>query len=300
MSNPSNPHGSPEGTPVMSVLLLLIAMSSIQAGASLAKTLFHSVGAPGAVALRTALATLMLGVVLRPWRARLTAASWPSLAVYGVSLGVMNFLYYMALRTVPLGITVALEFTGPLAVAVLSSRRPVDFVWIALAAAGLSLLLPIGHTQAAIDPTGALFALGAGACWALYIVFGQKAGAAYGAQAVALGSIIASVIVVPIGIAGAGSTLLSAAVLPYGLAIALLSTALPYTLEMIALTRLPARTFGILMSIEPVFGALFGWVMLHELLAAVQWAAIGMIIVASIGTTWTAAAKRQSPVPMPE
>jgi inner membrane transporter RhtA len=212
----------------------------------------------------------------------------------------MNFLYYMALRTVPLGITVALEFTGPLLVAVLSSRRPVDFVWAALAAAGLSLLLPIGHTQGAIDPTGALFALGAGACWALYIVFGQKAGTAYGAQAVALGSVIASIIVVPIGIAEAGATLLSPAALAYGLAIGLLSTALPYTLEMIVLTRLPARTFGILMSIEPVFGALAGWAMLHELLAAVQWAAIAMIIVASIGTTWTAAAKRQSPVPMPE
>ena len=296
MSNPRNPQGSP----VMYVLLLLIAMSSIQAGASIAKTLFHSVGAPGAVALRTALATLMLALVLRPWRARVTADSWPALAVYGVSLGVMNFLYSMALRTVPLGITVALEFTGPLLVAVLSSRRPVDFVWIALAAAGLSLLLPIGHTQGAIDPTGALFALGAGACWALYIVFGQKAGAAYGAQAVALGSVIASIIVVPIGIAEAGATLLSPAALAYGLAIGLLSTALPYTLEMIVLTRLPARTFGILMSIEPVFGALAGWAMLHELLAALQWAAIAMIIVASIGTTWTATAQRQSPVPIPD
>lgn len=284
----------------MSVLLLLIAMGSIQAGASLAKTLFHSVGAPGAVALRTALATLMLVAVLRPWRARVTAASWPSLAVYGVSLGVMNFLYYMALRTVPLGITVALEFTGPLVVAVLSSRKPVDFIWVALAAAGLSMLLPIGHTQGAIDPTGASFALGAGACWALYIVFGQKAGAAYGAQAVALGSVIASMIVVPIGIAEAGAMLLFPTALAYGLAIGLLSTALPYTLEMIVLTRLPARTFGILMSIEPVFGALIGWAMLHELLAALQWAAIAMIILASIGTTWTATAQPQSPVPIPE
>lgn len=291
---------SPQGSPVTSVLLLLVAMSSIQAGASLAKTLFHTVGAAGAVALRTALATLMLAIVLRPWRARFTAASWPALAVYGVSLGVMNFLYYLALRTVPLGITVSLEFTGPLAVAVLSSRRAIDFLWIALAAAGLTLLLPIGHTQASIDPTGALFALGAGACWALYIVFGQKAGAAYGPQAVALGSVIAAIIVVPVGIAEAGATLLKAAVLPYGLAIALLSTALPYSLEMIALTRLPARTFGILMSIEPVFGALFGWVMLHELLSGVQWTAIAMIILASIGTTWTATARRASPVPMPE
>jgi len=295
-----SPVRGPRGSPVTPVLLLLIAMSSIQVGASLAKTLFHSVGASGAVALRTALAALMLAVVLRPWRARVPAASWPALAVYGTSLGVMNFLYYLALRTVPLGITVALEFTGPLLVAVLTSRRPVDFLWIALAAAGLSLLLPISHAGAAIDPTGAAFALAAGACWALYIVFGQKAGAALGAQAVALGSVIAAIIIVPIGTATAGSALLSSAALPYGLAIALLSSALPYTLEMLALTQLPARTFGILMSIEPVFGALIGWVMLHELLSAVQWTAIALIILASIGTTWTATARQASPVPVPD
>jgi inner membrane transporter RhtA len=280
--------------------MLLIAMSSIQAGASLAKTLFPLVGAAGAVALRTAFATLMLAIVLRPWRVRFTTAAWPTLAVYGVSLGVMNFLYYMALRTVPLGITVSLEFTGPLAVAVLSSRRAIDFLWIATAAAGLSMLLPIGHMQASIDLVGALFALGAGACWALYIVFGQKAGAVYGPQAVALGSIIAAVIVIPIGIAEAGATLLTVSALPYGLAIAFLSTALPYTLEMIALIRLPARTFGILMSVEPVFGALFGWVMLHEVLTGMQWIAICMIILASIGTTLTAVTQQTTPVPMPE
>jgi inner membrane transporter RhtA len=297
MSSPSAPR---QGTSPGSVLLLLIAMASIQAGASLAKTLFHSVGASGAVALRTALATVMLCVVLRPWRVKLTGGSLTALGIYGVSLGVMNFLYYQALRTLPLGITVALEFTGPLAVAVLSSRRPVDFLWIVLAAAGLALLLPIAGAQANVDLTGALFALGAGACWAMYIVFGQKAGADYGPQAVALGSVIASIIVVPVGIAAAGTRLLSVAALPYGLAIALLSTAFPYTLEMIALTRLPTRTFGILMSIEPVFGALAGWVMLREQLAVVQWLAIGLIILASIGTTWTATAQRASPVPMPE
>jgi len=289
-----------QGSYLMSVLLLLVAMSSIQAGASLAKTLFHSVGAPGAVALRTALATLMLVLALRPWRTRITSGSWRALAVYGVSLGLMNFLYYLALRTLPLGITVAIEFTGPLTVAVLSSRRPIDFLWIVLAAAGLALLLPIGHAQANVDPRGAVFALGAGACWALYIVFGKKAGADYGAQAVALGSVIASIIVVPIGVAEAGATLLAPTALRYGAAIALLSTALPYTLEMIALTRLPARTFGILMSIEPVFGALAGWVMLHEQLALVQWIAIGMVILASIGTTWSASARPGGPVPMPD
>jgi len=291
---------SGRGRYLASVVLLLVAMGSIQIGASFAKTLFHSVGAAGAVALRTALATLMLVVVLRPWRAKLAHGSWGALAVYGVSLGVMNLLYYMALRTLPLGITVSIEFAGPLTVAVLTSRRGLDFLWIGLAAAGLALLLPIGPSQGNVDPIGVLFALGAGACWALYIVFGQKAGADYGAQTVALGSVIASIIVVPIGVTAAGATLFSAAVLPYGLAIALLSTALPYTLEMIALTRLPARTFGILMSAEPVFGALVGWAMLREQLSVAQWAAITLIILASIGTSWTATAQRASPVPMPE
>jgi len=297
MSSPESPR---QGSYPGSVLLLLIAMASIQAGASLAKTLFQSVGAPGAVALRTALATVMLCAVLRPWRTKLTGGSWAALGIYGVSLGVMNFLYHQALRTLAPGITVSLEFTGPLAVAVFSSRRPVDFLWIALAAAGLVLLLPLARAQPNVDLTGALFALGAGACWAMYIVFGQKAGADYGAQAVAYGSVIASFIVVPVGIVTAGPRLLSAAALPYGLANALLSTALPYSLVMIALTRLPARTFGILMSIEPVIGALVGWAMLHEQLAVAQWVAISMIILASIGTTWTATAQRTSPVPMPE
>jgi inner membrane transporter RhtA len=288
------------GRYLISIILLLIAMGSIQIGASFAKTLFHSVGAAGAVALRTALATLMLVAVLRPWRTRLAQGSWTALALYGVSLGVMNLLYYLALRTLPLGITVSIEFTGPLAVAVLCSRRAIDFLWIGLAAAGLTLLLPLSQGHGNVDSTGALFALGAGACWALYIVFGQKAGADYGPQTVAFGSVIASLIVVPIGVGQAGGRLLAPAVLPYGLAIALLSTALPYTLEMMALTRLPARTFGILMSIEPVFGALVGWTMLHEQLSFAQWAAIGMIILASIGTTWTATAHTSSPVPMPE
>ncbi len=295
----SDPH-SARRQYLLSIVLLLIAMGSIQVGASFAKTLFHSVGASGAVALRTALATLMLVAVLRPWRARLGAGSWTALAIYGVSLGVMNLLYYLALRTLPLGITVSIEFIGPLTVAVLSSRRAVDFLWIALAAAGLALLLPLGQSHGTVDSGGVRFALGAGTCWALYIVFGQRAGADYGPQAVALGSIIASLIVVPVGIAQAGASLLSPAALPYGLAIALLSTALPYTLEMMALTRMPSRTFGILMSIEPVFGALVGWAMLHERLSSMQWTAITLIILASIGTTRTATAQHPAPVPMPE
>src|SRR5215472_1154160 len=138
-----NPRPTQQRSYLISIILLLVAMGSIQTGASLAKTLFQSVGASGAVALRTALATVLLVLALRPWRTRITSGSWRALAVYGVSLGVMNFLYYQALRTLPLGITVAIEFTGPLTVAVISSRRPVDFLWILLAAAGLALLLPI-------------------------------------------------------------------------------------------------------------------------------------------------------------
>jgi inner membrane transporter RhtA len=285
---------------VLPVALILIAMASIQAGASLAKTLFQSVGAPGAVALRTVLATIILVLAMRAWRTRISARTWRSLCAYGVSLGVMNLLYYLALSRIPLGITVSLEFTGPLAVALLSSRRAVDFLWILLAAIGLYLLLRGGSSAQAIDPVGVVLALGAGACWALYIVFGQRTGADFGAQAVALGSVIASVIVVPIGVADAGAALLTRPALELGLAIALLSTALPYTLEMVALTRMPARTFGILMSVEPACGALAGWALLREHLAASQWAAIALIILASAGTTFGAATTRSTPVPMPE
>jgi inner membrane transporter RhtA len=197
----------------------------------------------------------------------------------------MNLFYYMALARVPLGIAVAIEFVGPLAVAVLSSRRLIDFCWIFLAAAGLTLLLPVAHIGVGTDPVGALFALAAGGCWALYIVYGQKAGADHGAHAAALGSVISAIIIVPIGLIDRGQALFSSAILIPGLLVAALSTALPYTLEMIALTRLPARTFGILMSIEPAFGALIGYLYLHEWLTPIQWTAIGLVILASIGAT---------------
>jgi inner membrane transporter RhtA len=268
--------------------LLLTAMASVQAGASVAKTMFPIIGPIGMVAVRIAFGTIILCSVLRPWRARITAVTWRPLAVYGVSLGVMNMFYYLALSRIPLGITVAIEFTGPLAVAVLSSRRLIDFGWVLLAAAGLLLLLPVAHIGVGTDPRGALYALVAGACWALYIVYGQKAGVNHGAQSAALGSVIAAIIVVPIGLFERGPTLFSSSILLPGLAVAVLSTAIPYSLEMIALTRLPARTFGVLMSMEPAFGAVIGYVYLHEWLTAVQWTAILLVILASIGATASA------------
>lgn len=267
--------------------LLLIAMASIQSGASLAKSMFPIVGPQGTTALRLVFASIIMLLLLKPWRAKFTAKTLRSVLVYGMALGGMNFLFYMSLRSVPLGIAVALEFTGPLAVALYASRKALDFVWIALAITGLLLLIPTGATETPIDLVGAGYALGAGVCWALYILFGQKAGAEHGVQTAALGVLIAALFVAPIGIVHAGTALLTPALIPVALGVAILSTALPYSLEMVALTRIPARTFGTLMSIEPAFGALSGLLFLHEYLSLTQWTAIACIIFASIGATLT-------------
>jgi inner membrane transporter RhtA len=266
--------------------MLLIAMASVQTGASLAKSLFPAVGAQGTTTLRLIFASILMLIILRPWRTTFTAASLRTVLIYGIALGGMNFLFYMAIRTIPLGIGVALEFTGPLAVALLHSRKITDFVWIALAVTGLALLIPMGQADS-LDLTGALYALGAGVCWAAYILFGQKAGADHGVQTAALGVVIAAVFIAPIGAAHAGSALLDPALIPVALGVAILSTALPYTLEMIALTRMPVRTFGTLMSMEPAVGALSGLMFLHENLSLTQWLAIGAIIIASAGETLT-------------
>ncbi|MBV4474480.1 MULTISPECIES: threonine/homoserine exporter RhtA [Pseudomonas] len=267
--------------------LLLIAMASIQSGASLAKSMFPVVGAQGTTTLRLVFASVIMLILLRPWRAKLTARSLRTVIVYGMALGGMNFLFYMSLQTIPLGIAVALEFTGPLAVAIYSSRRAIDFLWIALAAVGLLLLIPTGATTAGLDLTGASYALGAGVCWALYILFGQKAGADNGVTTAALGVMIAALFVAPIGIFHAGAALLTPALIPVAIGVAILSTALPYTLEMVALTRMPTRTFGTLMSIEPAIGALSGLLFLQEYLSLSQWMAILCIILASVGATLT-------------
>nr|MBF0683937.1 threonine/homoserine exporter RhtA [Pseudomonas sp.] len=269
------------------IILLVVAMVSIQSGASLAKNLFSLVGAEGTTTLRLVLGAIILSLVMQPWRARLSLRNCRPLVAYGLALGGMNLMFYMSLQHIPLGIAVALEFTGPLALALYSSRRLLDFVWVALAIIGLWMLLPTGTTQAAIDPGGALLALGAGVCWALYIVFGQKAGAEHGRQTVVLGTWVAALLVLPIGVWHAGSDLLSLDLLPIALGVAVLSSALPYSLEMIALTRLPARTFSILMSLEPAVAALCGLAFLGERLLWGQWLAVAAIIIASAGAAAT-------------
>ncbi|EPR0410188.1 threonine/homoserine exporter RhtA [Enterobacter asburiae] len=269
------------------VAVILIAMLSIQSGASLAKSLFPLVGAPGVTALRIVLGTAILVVIFKPWRLRFKKEQRLPLLFYGLSLGAMNYLFYLSIQTIPLGIAVALEFTGPLAVALFSSRRPVDFIWVVLAVLGLWFLLPLGQSVAEIDLTGAALALGAGACWAVYILTGQRAGEEHGPATVALGSLIAAIIFVPIGMAQATESIWQWSVMPIGLAVAILSTALPYSLEMIALTRLPTRIFGTLMSMEPALAAISGMVFLGETLTLTQTLALCSIIAASMGSTLT-------------
>ena len=211
----------------------------------------------------------------------------------------MNLFFYAALEHIPLGIAVALEFTGPLAVALFGARKPLDFFWIALAVAGFALLLPWTQTSGDISPLGVVLALCAGACWAGYIVFGQRASGdkgSGGAHIAALGVGTAALIALPFGLATAGTTLFDPAILPLGLAVALLSSAIPYALDMVALPHIPSRLFGILMSGQPALGALSGFIILSETLSLWQLGGIIAIILASLGATVTIARNNPPPV----
>jgi inner membrane transporter RhtA len=274
-------------TVAVPIALLIVAMVCFQAGAVLAKGLFPVLGASGTAALRLALSALMLLAVWRPWRMRMNAREMRVIVIYGLALGWMNFFFYLSLRSIPLGIAVALEFAGPLALAMAASRRAVDFVWIVMAALGLLALLPLGLGSKPLDVLGVGCGLAAGVCWALYIYFGRKAGAAHGGQTTALGMLIGAIVILPIGVAESGAQLLSLAILPTALAVALLSSAVPYSLEMLAMPRLPTRTVGVLMSLDPAFGALSGLCFLGEKLTWIQWTAIASIMIASAGSAAT-------------
>jgi inner membrane transporter RhtA len=204
-----------------------------------------------------------------------------------VVLGVMNLVFYLAISRIPLGLGVTLEFLGPLSVAVAGSRRALDGVWVALAAAGIVLIAP--WRGEGVDPLGVGLALGAGACWAAYIVLGGRVSRTIpGGAAVAVAMSIAAVVVFPFALASGDWARLTPVRLGAGVGVALLSSAIPYTLEMIALKALPARTFGILMSLEPAVAALCGLVFLGEMLSASQWLAVMLVIAASAGSALTA------------
>ena len=272
---------------MLPALAVLGSVTALAIGTSYAKHLFPLVGAQGTSALRVGCSALLLLLFWRPWRWKTSRVDAMTILRYGLTLGLMNLLFYMAIRTIPFGIAVAIEFTGPLTVAMLSSRRPIDFLWVGCALLGLLLLLPLGGGPA-LDPAGVLYAMGAAACWGLYIVFGKRAGHLHAGHTVSLGLLAASLVVVPVGVAHAGMALLEPKILLAGLLVALVSSAIPMSLEMMALKRLPKETFGILISMEPAVAALWAMLLLHEQLAGVQWLAIGCTVVASVGSTMTA------------
>ncbi len=272
------------------MLALLGSLTSLAVGTSFAKSLFPALGAEGTTAYRIVFATLMLMAVFRPWRRKWVWADALPLGLYGVTLGVMNLLFYSAIKTIPFGVAIAIEFTGPLAVAVWTSKKASDWLWVALAIAGLALLLPLpgGDAATALDPMGMFFAFTAGICWALYIVFGQRVALRYGSMATPMGMLAAAIVVAPIGVFHAGAAMLDPQWLVAGLAVALLSSAIPYALEMFSLNHLPKNTFSILLSLEPAVGALAGWLVLAEHLTLSQGLAIALVMAASMGTAWTA------------
>ncbi len=262
-------------------------MLSIQFGASLARGLFGVFGPNGATAWRLGLAALMLFLAVRPWRSPLLAEQRAPLLRYGCALGVMNLTFYLALARIPLGIAVALEFTGPLALSLYYSRRPSDLAWALLATTGLALLIPWqGHSG--LDPWGVFFALLAAAAWAAYIVYGQKASQLMpGPRAASLGMLIAALVVWPVALTDPSVSLWHPEYLWPVLGVAFFSSALPYSLEMISLKRLSPATFGILMSLEPAIATLMGRLFLQEYLGSKEMLAIGCIMLASLGSTLT-------------
>lgn len=279
---------------LLAVASVILAMLTIQSGASIAKQLFPQVGPEGTTALRLGFSALVLWLVFRPWRSLPSGRrDWQAILIYGLCLGGMNILFYLAIARIPLGIGVALEFTGPLAVALFASRRKRDLLWVGCAIAGILLLLPDMRGVDALDPVGVILALAAGACWAGYILFGKKTNTqSSGGITVALGMTVAAAFLVPIGAVSQGMALLSWEVLPVGFLVGVLSSAIPYSLEMVALRYMTSQNFSVFMSLEPAIAAMAGFLILAEYLTLWQWLAIGLVIVASLGSSLTAGSNK--------
>jgi inner membrane transporter RhtA len=263
-------------------LLVLAAVTSVQFGAAFAKTLFDEIGAGGTVFLRVLSAAIVLALIWRPRLAGHTARDLQLALLFGLVLAGMNLAFYSSIDRIPLGIAVTFEFVGPLGVAVFGSRRPLDLVWVALAAAGILLLSDFGG--ASLDGLGVALALLAGALWAVYILVSARVGRVFpGGSGLALAMLVATVPLAPVGIAQAGGELLVPWILALGVAVGILSSAIPYGLELEALRRLPVGVFGVLMSLEPAVAALAGFVVLGERLAAREVVAILLVVAASAG-----------------
>ncbi|MFJ3194784.1 EamA family transporter [Streptomyces griseoviridis] len=272
--------------------LVLAGGISVQFGAALAISLMPRAGALGVVSLRLLVAAIVLLLVCRPRLRGHSRADWGTVVVFGVTMGAMNGLFYQAVDRIPLGAAVTLEVLGPLALSVLASRRAVNAVWAALALVGVFLLGGGGFDT--LDPVGVAYALGAGAMWATYILFSARTGRRFPqADGLALAMAVAAVLFLPLGIAESGSKLLDPTTLLLGAGVAVLSSVLPYTLELLALRRLPASTFAVLMSLEPAIAATAGFLVLHQALSATQALAIAFVVAASMGAVRTQVGRRR-------
>lgn len=271
----------------------LLSMMSVQGGGAIAKTLFPYIGAGGTATLRIGISSLILFLVNRPKISKLTSAQWLYSFGYGACLGLMNLSFYLSIERIPLGLGVTIEFIGPLALALVLSRRILDIAWALLACSGIMLIAP--WQSAGVDLMGIIFGLGAGIFWAFYIVLGGKVSKIMKpGDAVTIGMAFATLIILPFGIFGGGLAALNGKLLLMGVGVAIFSSAIPYSLDLIALNKLPAKTFSILMSLQPAFAALSGLIFLSEMLTLNQWLSIVCVIAASVGATLTARKKRES------
>ncbi len=269
--------------------IVLAAVVSVQTGAAVATTLFDELKPEGAVLFRNLFGALVLLALWRPAISKLSAANWRLLLTFGVALAGMNLSFYAALDRIPLGIAVTFEFVGPLGVAIAKSRQGRDVLWVVLAAAGIALLSPgIGGS---LDAVGVGFALLAGGFWGGYILLAARIGRTFeGGGALAVAMAISAVLLLPSGIAAGGANLLDPGLVGIGIAVAMLSSAIPYSLELEALRRLPERTFGVLMSMEPAVAALSGFAFLGQGISLQDAAAIALVITASAGALGSAEA----------
>ncbi|MDN3253942.1 inner membrane transporter RhtA [Streptomyces sp. DSM 42143] len=273
--------------------LVLAGGLSVQFGAALAVSLMPRAGALGVVTLRLAVAAVVLLLVCRPRLRGYSRADWGTVVVFGIAMAGMNGLFYQAVDRIPLGPAVTLEVLGPLALSVFASRRAVNLVWAGLALAGVFLLSGGGFDS--LDPVGAAYALAAGVMWAAYILFSARTGRRFPqADGLALAMAVGAVLFLPLGIAESGAELIDPVTLALGAGVALLSSVLPYTLELLALRRLPAPTFAILMSLEPAIAAAAGFLILDQALSATQAAAIALVIAASMGAVRTQVGRRRA------
>lgn len=262
---------------------MLVGIASVQFGAGIAKTLFDEVEPETMVWLRLVTSAVVLALVARPLVRGRSAGDWLVVLAFGATLGLMNWAFYQSFARIPLGIAVTIEFTGPLALALLGSRRARDLAWVMLAGLGVALL---GLERADLNIAGVLFALLAGASWAAYIHLSAQTGRRWeGLDGLVMASVVATLLLTPVMVAGGGEGLGDARILALGAAVGMLSSVIPYSCEMVALRRLPPSVFSILMSLEPAAAALAGIVVVGEFLSGVQWLAVVCVIVASIGAT---------------